>query len=65
MYLRSESMQLTSAEKSWLPVFGKTGKLAMGWACRANRSIYPIIEQTFEGIAETRVKLLQNWTQEQ
>jgi methyl-accepting chemotaxis protein len=65
MSLRSESMQLSSAEKRWLPLFGKTGKLSMGWACHANRSIYPIIEQTFEGIAETRVKLLQNWTHEQ
>jgi methyl-accepting chemotaxis protein len=65
MSLRSDSMPLSAAEKSWLPWFGKTGKLAMGWACYVNRSIYPVIEQTFEGIAETRVKLLQGWTQEQ
>jgi methyl-accepting chemotaxis protein len=58
-------MQLSSAEKHWLPWFGKTGKLAMSWSCRLNRCAYPVIEQTFEGIAETRVKLLHNWTREQ
>jgi methyl-accepting chemotaxis protein len=58
-------MQLSSAEKRWLPWFGKTGKLAMSWSCRLNRSAYPVIEQTFEAIAETRVKLLHNWTREQ
>lgn len=40
-------------------------KLAMSWSCRLNRSAYPVIEQTFEAIAETRVKLLHNWTREQ
>ena len=65
MSLSSNSMQLSSAEKRWLPWFGKTGKLAMKWSCRLNRSAYPVIEQTFEAIAETRVKLLQNWAREQ
>lgn len=65
MSLSSNSMQLSSAEKHWLPWFGKTGKLAMNWSCRLNRSAYPVIEQTFEAIAETRVKLLHNWTREQ
>ncbi|WNZ80842.1 methyl-accepting chemotaxis protein [Pseudomonas sp. P105] len=65
MSLSSNSMQLSSAEKRWLPWFGKTGKLAMSWSCRLNRSAYPVIEQTFEAIAETRVKLLHNWTREQ
>nr|WP_319528397.1 methyl-accepting chemotaxis protein [Pseudomonas laurentiana] len=65
MSLSSNSMQLSSAEKRWLPWFGKTGKLAMNWSCRLNRSAYPVIEQTFEAIAETRVKLLQNWAREQ
>ena len=37
----------------------------MGWSCRLNRSAYPVIEQTFEAIAETRVQLLHNWTREQ
>jgi methyl-accepting chemotaxis protein len=57
-------MQLSANEKRWLPWFGKTGKLTMGWSCWLNRSAYPVIEQTFEAIAETRVQLLQNWTRE-
>jgi methyl-accepting chemotaxis protein len=63
--LHSAQMHLSSAERSWLPWFGRTGKFAMGRACRMNRDIYPQIEQTFEGIAQTRVRILQNWTQGQ
>ncbi|WP_338919650.1 methyl-accepting chemotaxis protein [Pseudomonas silesiensis] len=65
MSLSSHSMRLSPSEKRWLPWFGKTGKIAMGWSCRLNRSAYPVIEQTFEAIAETRVQLLHNWTREQ
>lgn len=65
MSLSSNSMQLSSSEKSWLPWFGKTGKIAMGWSCRLNRSAYAMVEQTFEAIAETRTQLLHNWTREQ
>ncbi|RYY81046.1 MAG: methyl-accepting chemotaxis protein, partial [Chitinophagaceae bacterium] len=65
MSLSSKVMQLSSSEKNWLPWFGKTGKIAMGWSCRLNRSAYPVIEQTFEAIAQTRVQLLHNWTREQ
>lgn len=64
MTLRSESMQLSPAEKRWLPWFGKTGKFAMGRSCHLNKAIYPVIERTFESIAETRVRLLQHWAQE-
>ncbi|MDB6047320.1 MAG: chemotaxis protein, partial [Pseudomonas sp.] len=64
MTLRSESMQLSDAEKRWLPWFGKTGKMAMRRSCRLNKTLYPVIEQTFESIAQTRVKLLQHWAQE-
>ncbi|MHC6226312.1 methyl-accepting chemotaxis protein [Pseudomonas sp. X10] len=64
MSLSSHAMQLSSSEKRWLPWFGKTGKIAMGWSCRLNQSIYPVIEQTFEAIAQTRVHLLQSWTRE-
>lgn len=63
--LKSGQMQLSDRERSWLPWFGKTGKLAMGWACRINRRRYPVLEQTFEGIAATRVKILISWTQNQ
>nr|WP_019410964.1 methyl-accepting chemotaxis protein [Pseudomonas psychrophila] len=65
MSLSSSSMQLSSSEKRWLPWFGKTGKLAMGWGCWLNRQAYPVLEQTFEAIAHTRVQLLHNWTHEQ
>jgi methyl-accepting chemotaxis protein len=65
MSLASESMSLSPDEKRWLPWFGKTGKLAMSWSCRRNRDTYPVIEKTFEAIAQTRVKLLHNWAQEQ
>lgn len=64
MSLSSNFMQLSANEKRWLPWFGKTGKLTMGWSCWLNRSAYSVIEQTFEAIAETRVQLLQNWTRE-
>jgi methyl-accepting chemotaxis protein len=65
MSLSSSSMQLSSSEKGWLPWFGKTGKFSMGWACRLNRAHYPVIEQTFEAIAQTRVQLLHNWARQQ
>nr|WP_324259582.1 methyl-accepting chemotaxis protein [Cellvibrio fontiphilus] len=63
--LQSQLMPLSSAERSWLPWFGKTGKLAMGWACWVNRHRYPVMEQTFESIANTRMKLLQQWVKRQ
>jgi methyl-accepting chemotaxis protein len=65
MSLSSNSMQLSSSERHWLPWFGKSGKMAMRWACGLNQSAYPVIEQTFEAIAETRVQMLHNWTREQ
>jgi len=61
--LHSHNMNLSPAERHWLPWLGSTGKLAMGWSCFLNRRQYPVVEQTFEGIAATRVKLLQLWTQ--
>ncbi|MGF7111435.1 methyl-accepting chemotaxis protein [Pseudomonas laurylsulfatiphila] len=65
MSLLSNCMQLSSSEKRWLPWLGKAGKIAMGWSCRLNQSVYPVIEQTFEAIAQTRAQLLHNWTREQ
>ncbi|MFC3608935.1 methyl-accepting chemotaxis protein [Stutzerimonas tarimensis] len=59
--LRSNSMNLSAAERRWLPWSGHTGKLAMGWSCWLNRSVYPMIEQTFDDIATTRVRLLTGW----
>lgn len=63
MIAKSHLMPLTAAEKSWLPWFGATGKLAMGKACFLNQGRYAQIEETFEGIAETRKKILLQWAQ--
>ncbi|MCV6588494.1 MAG: methyl-accepting chemotaxis protein [Marinobacterium sp.] len=63
--LRSDLMQLSVPERRWLPWLGATGKLAMGWSCWLNRNHYPVVEQTFEGIAATRVQLLQQWCRQQ
>ena len=62
--LKSPSMALSMAERRWLPWFGKTGKLAMGWATYLNRDRYPALEQAFEGFASTRVRILQAWAEQ-
>lgn len=63
--LKSTEMQLSAAERHWLPWFGSTGKLAMRRACWLNRRTLPVVEQTFESIAEIRVRLLTSWAQAQ
>lgn len=63
--LKSTAMQLSAAERHWLPWFGPTGKLAMRRACWLNRRTLPVVEQTFESIAEIRVRLLTSWAQAQ
>jgi methyl-accepting chemotaxis protein len=63
--LKSQQMNLSSAEKHWLPWFGKAGKLAMRWACYLNQRRYLVLEETFEGIASKRVKMLRGWTTQQ
>ncbi|MET3998138.1 methyl-accepting chemotaxis protein [Marinobacterium sp. MBR-109] len=63
--LKSSAMQLSAAERHWLPWFGSTGKLAMRRACWLNRRTLPVVEQTFESIAEIRVRLLTGWAQAQ
>lgn len=62
--LKSQQMNLTPQERSGLPLFGKTGRLAMGWACYLNQWRYPILEEIFESIATTRVRLLSEWTEQ-
>lgn len=57
-------MNLSAGELSWLPYFGKTGRIAMGWACRLNQWRYPILEEIFETIASTRVRILTEWTEQ-
>nr|WP_234461587.1 methyl-accepting chemotaxis protein [Stutzerimonas stutzeri] len=54
-------MHLSARERAWLPVFGRTGKLAMRWSCWLNRGVYPVVEQVFEGVAQSRVRILQGW----
>lgn len=63
--LKSPAMPLTSAEMHWLPWLGTNNKLSLGWSCWINRSTYPVVEQVFEGIAETRLRILQQWTKRQ
>lgn len=54
-------MKLTSKEKRWLPWFGSNGKLSLAYSCFINRSTYGSIEQAFEGISATRIRLLKLW----
>ncbi|MCB6184878.1 methyl-accepting chemotaxis protein [Leeia sp. TBRC 13508] len=63
--LQSQTMRLNAREKSWLPWFGKTGKLAMRWATYQNRYRYEWLESAFEGIAQTRVRILTEWANQQ
>ncbi|MEW5790682.1 MAG: methyl-accepting chemotaxis protein [Pseudomonadota bacterium] len=63
MHLKSRSMRLTGRERRWLPWLGKTGKLALGWSCFLNRRFYASVENIFEGIASTRMKLLIQWAE--
>ncbi|WP_305074362.1 methyl-accepting chemotaxis protein [Propionivibrio sp.] len=63
--LKSDLMELSANEKRWLPWFGKTGKLAMRWATHINRHRYPWLESAFEGIAQTRVRILTDWASQQ
>ncbi len=60
---KSLAMNLSSAERSWLPWLGKTGKLAMRWGCCLNRDRYAVLESAFEGFAATRVNILQSWAE--
>lgn len=59
--LQSHQMNLSSTERHWLPWLGRTGKLAMGWSCWLNRGIYPMLEQVFEEVSQSRVRILQGW----
>ena len=61
--LKSTKMQLSRSEQRWLPWFGATGKIKMAWSCFLNQDIYADVEHTFEGIAATRVKLLEQWSE--
>lgn len=61
MTLRSDSMNLSAAERRWLPWFGAMGKLRMSWSCFLNRQQYATNEEIFESIAKTRREALLAW----
>ncbi len=63
--LKSKGMALSFGERHWLPWLGSTGKLAMGWSCWLNRGSAAEQEKIFEGIAQTRVRLLHTWANSQ
>ena len=65
MSLKSNQMLLSAKERRWLPWLGNTGRLALFWSCYLNKDTYPNIEKTFESIANTRVKLLNTWVNNQ
>ena len=65
MSLKSSQMSLSPKERGWLPWFGNTGRLSLFWSCYLNKETYPNIEKTFESIANTRVKLLNTWVNNQ
>ncbi|MBU2022348.1 MAG: methyl-accepting chemotaxis protein [Gammaproteobacteria bacterium] len=65
MSLKSNQMLLSAKERRWLPWFGNTGRLSLFWSCYLNKDTYPNIEKTFESIANTRVKLLNTWVNNQ
>lgn len=58
-------MKLTAKEQQWLPLFGATGKLAMGRASWLNRGRKNGLEKTFTSIANTRVRILKSWVNTQ
>ena len=63
MTLKSNTMNLSASELAWLPVWGRTGKLAMRWSCLLNRNMYQTNEQIFENLAKTRREALIGWTE--
>ncbi|NAW64872.1 methyl-accepting chemotaxis protein [Photobacterium halotolerans] len=58
-------MDLSAQEKHWLPVWGRTGKLAMRRACWLNRKRQDDLQQTFTSVALTRVRILETWVENQ
>ena len=65
MTLKSNSMALSPKERKWLPWFGANGRFSLFTSCYLNRQTYANVEKTFEGIANTRVKLLNTWVNNQ
>lgn len=55
--LQSSRMNRHSGERSWLSWWGINGRLRLSWSCWLNRHRYPLMEETFTGIANSRHKL--------
>lgn len=58
-------MQPSQQERRWLPWFGASGGLSLGWAYWLNRNQVSRLEKTFAGIARSRAQLLTDWAKEQ
>ncbi len=63
MILKSHAMHLSAEERSWPPWLGATGKLKLFAPCLLNQGRYSQIEETFQGIAATRQKILIQWAE--
>jgi methyl-accepting chemotaxis protein len=63
MILKSHAMHLSAEEKKWLSWLGANGKLKLLPSCSLNRGRYAQIEETFQGIAATRQKILIQWAE--
>lgn len=60
-----QTMQLSEQERHWLSWFGKSGKIKLGWSCFINQKRAPMFEEVFDNIAQTRVRILVMWAQQQ
>ncbi|WP_262368555.1 cache domain-containing protein [Marinomonas sp. IMCC 4694] len=65
MNLKSLQMSLSQEERDWLPWLGNQGRLSLFSSCYLNKDTYSNVERTFENLANTRVKLLQSWVNNQ
>ncbi len=65
MSLKSGNMRRLPQERHWLKWFGSVGKLKMRWSWLLNRHRAEAVEKTFEGIAQTRRRLLTRWAEQQ
>ncbi|MCC5853809.1 MAG: methyl-accepting chemotaxis protein [Alkalimonas sp.] len=62
---KRRQMSLSSSERSWLPWTGSNSKFRLGWSCFLNRKATSTIAEIFDGIAATRMLILQQWASAQ
>lgn len=65
MKLKSLSMRRFPKELHWLDWWGATGKIKMRWSWWLNQHRAADVESIFEGIVQTRRKLLLQWAEQQ